>query len=114
MEEFRLALWQRLGRSRQRCGNTFFVKESDWIAGFRNTEPLLELKARGTLRHYVIATEDDVVEVISSQQPSIETLGDAPEGEPPAGRSVVLYNPHDRSEIETLLNNTKNEYGPQT
>ncbi|HYE19344.1 MAG TPA: hypothetical protein VEA69_12920 [Tepidisphaeraceae bacterium] len=77
MEEFRLALWGHLDATGQRCGWTFTVVGSPWIASFRPAEPLLDLYFPG-LAHYVITTEDDVVEVLADAPPRFEDLGVAP------------------------------------
>lgn len=63
LEEYRLGLWQHLDQSNQRFGYTFIVENSPWIASFRSEEILLEIYPN--LIHYVISTEDDVIEVIA-------------------------------------------------
>ncbi|GBE94249.1 hypothetical protein [Nostoc cycadae] len=98
LEEYRLGLWKHLDESHQRCGNTFIVKNSPWIASFQSQEPFLELY-NPHLIHYVISTEDDVIEILA---PSVEVtyLGNTDLYEPKAGKSIVFYNPTDREQIE--------------
>jgi len=102
LEEHRLELWEHLDKTNQRCGNTFTVLDSSWIASFRPGEPLLEIYFP-TLIHYVIATEDDVIEVLSPEPPRIEEVGPAPTDAPPPGKSEHLYHPRDKERIEQLV-----------
>jgi hypothetical protein len=102
LEEHRLELWQHLDETKQRCGNTFSVLDSPWIASFRPREPLLDVYYPA-LVHYVITTGDDVVEVLSPQPPQIENLGPAPADAPPPGKSTTLYYPQDKGQIEQLV-----------
>jgi len=61
--------------------------------------------------HYVILTEDDVIEILA---PSVEVtyLGNTAIDEPKAGKSIVLYNPTEREQIEQafkeIVENQKN------
>jgi len=70
MEEYRTKLWVVLDETKQRCGNTFIVENSEWL----NEEPFLEFMSEGA-KHYVICTGDDVIEVISSKEPKINKVG---------------------------------------
>ena len=101
MEEYRLELWRHLDESRQRCGNTFTVEDSSWIAEISRDEPLLLVHMKG-LQHYVITTEDDVIEVLSPGPPDVIALGAVDTSVPVAGKSQVLYHPEDSTEIEKL------------
>ena len=73
LEEYRTALWRHLDKTSQRCGWTFEVLESLWSAELNNNEPLLEFHNPG-LRHFVISTDDDVIEVLSNLEPKIEII----------------------------------------
>jgi hypothetical protein len=82
MEEFRLELWRHRDETGQRCGWTFVVPDSPWVAAFKLDEELLEVWYP-TIKHFVISTEDDVVEVLSPEPPRVEDLGPTPnEGSP--------------------------------
>jgi hypothetical protein len=48
------------------------VPDSPWVQEFAN-EPVLEFFNPGIV-HYVIATENDVIEVLSDDAPTIERL----------------------------------------
>lgn len=97
LEEYRLSLWKHLDESNQRCGKTFIVENSPWIASFQSQEPLLKLY-HPHLMHYVILTEDDVIEILA---PSVKVtyLGNTAIDESKAGKSIVFYNPTDREQI---------------
>jgi hypothetical protein len=101
LEEYRLGLWKHLDHSNQRCGHTFIVESSPWIASFQSEEALLEIY-NPDLTHYVISTEDDVIEILA---PSVEMtdLGDTALDTPRSGKSIVLYNPTDRDQIEKVF-----------
>jgi len=73
VEEYRLELWTHLDNTKQRCGWTYTVPDSPWISELHRSEPLLS-ENYPTLRHWVIATWDDVVEVLSPTPPEIEKV----------------------------------------
>ena len=89
MEEYRIGLWQHLDETSQRCGRSFVVVNSPWVAEFHRSEPLLEFYA-GAVRHFVVSTEDDVVEVLSASPPAVVALGPTDPDEPPAGKSILV------------------------
>lgn len=96
-ESYRVGLWQWLHHSGQRCGSTFLVQETpvfaSWETGY------LEVVEPRT-RHFVIATDDDVVEVLSQSEPIWETA-EAPEPEAgPPGKARHLYRGEDDAEID--------------
>lgn len=99
VEEFRLELWDHLDRTQQRCGNTFIVANSPWIAELRQREALFD-NYHPSASHFVFLTEDDIIEVLAPSRPAIESLGITPEGAPPVGKSNVFYSPADREKIE--------------
>jgi len=86
-----------------KLGWTVTVPDSPWLEEFRNREPLLEVHSPGC-RHYVIVTEDDVIDVLSPEPPEITEVESATEEEPDPGKSTVLYHPDDRKEIDTVIN----------
>jgi hypothetical protein len=73
LEEYRTALWRHLDKTSQKCGWTFEVINSSWSEELNNEEPLLEFHNPG-LRHFVISTNDDVIEVLSNLEPKIKIM----------------------------------------
>lgn len=73
-ERYRLELWKRLAELKNRgaTGSTLIVPDSPWIHEFAS-EPILEVFNPG-LVHYVIATENDVIEVLGDIEPKVERL----------------------------------------
>lgn len=98
----RLKLWEHLDETQRRCGNTFTVPESPWLNLLNHEEPLLEVQYPG-LQHFVITTEDDVVEVLSPEPAEIECLGSAPEDSAIPGKSEVFYYPEDGLDLKDIL-----------
>jgi hypothetical protein len=74
LEEYRLNLWKRLADTINSDvkGWTLLVDDSPWIREF-DQEPLLAV-LNAESRHYLICTENDVIEVLSNRPPTIETL----------------------------------------
>jgi hypothetical protein len=73
IEEYRTVLWTHLDNTKQRCGWTYTVKSSPWIRSLKQSEWLLSANYP-VLCHWVIATWDDVVEVLAPEPPTIETF----------------------------------------
>jgi hypothetical protein len=73
-EKYRLELWQRLKELNDPnvTGWTFIVADSPWIQEFAN-EPILEFFNEGVV-HYMITTEDDVIEILSNEGPTVQIL----------------------------------------
>src|SRR5262245_9127507 len=70
VEAFRLELWPLLDTTPQRCGNTFTVANSPWIAELRQPEALFDAYYPSA-SHFVFLTEADVIEVLSPNRPVI-------------------------------------------
>lgn len=79
---------------------------SDWLADLRSREPLLDVHIPGC-RHYIIVTEDDVVDVLAPSTPRIVELSPADVDEPAPGKSNVLFHPEDREQIERVLDDVR-------
>ena len=101
LEEYRTELWERLNDKENTLGWTLTVRDSPWIAAFRQTEPLLEVE-NPHLIHYMICTEDDVVEVLSSAPPDIREIEPGKQSES-VGKSQVYHHPEDREQIEKIV-----------
>lgn len=83
-------------------GRTGLHANSAWLADLRRREPLLDFNHPGC-RHYVIWTEDDVVDVLASEAPAIVEVAPAEPADPAPGKSNILYHPEDRAQIDALL-----------
>ena len=86
----------------ERVGWTRIDPGSDWLADLRSREPLLDVHSPGC-RHYIIVTEDDVIDVLSPEEPKIVEVAAAGTDDPVPGKSNVLYHPEDREQIDKLL-----------
>ena len=80
--------------------------KSDWLADLRSREPLLDVHSPGC-RHYIIATEDDVIDVLALGDPQIVEVPPGRDDEATPGKSTVLYNPQDREQIDALLDEVR-------
>ena len=105
LEEYRTELWQRLNNAQNKLGWTLIVRDSPWIAVFRKTEPLLEVFNPNPI-HYMICTEDDVIEVLSSKPPEIRGIEPKNQRES-VGKSQVYYHPQDKEHIEKIIKKIK-------
>jgi hypothetical protein len=54
-------------------GWTRIVLDSAWLAELRSREPLIDVHAPGC-QHYVIATEDDVIDILTPKHPAISEV----------------------------------------
>ena len=80
--------------------------KSAWLADLRRREPLLEVHSPGC-RHYIIVTEDDVIDVLAPAAPQIVEVAAARDDEAAPGKSTVLYHRHDGEEIDALLDEVR-------
>jgi hypothetical protein len=103
LEEFRRELWKEIKGQTEARSWTLTIPESQWIAYFSEAEPLLEEYYPG-LTHYMICTEDDVVEILSSQPPQITEIEPATEGDKVPGKSTVYIYPEDKDKVDKLVN----------
>ena len=102
LEEYQTREWAATDASAMKLGWTWIVRDSGWLAELQR-EPLFELHGGQSAVHYVIVTEDDVVEVLSKDVPRIVALGGTPPEAPPAGKSRVLLHPEDREQIDDII-----------
>jgi len=98
-ESYRDALWGLPTFREAKCGNTFTVSETprhaSWATGH------LEI-VMPSVQHYVVATLDDVVEVLTDIEPEWEQVPAAAPGDPAAGKSTHLWWGEDAEAIERL------------
>ncbi len=106
LEEYRLELWSEIESRREGMGWTLIIPDSQWIAALKEKEPLIEVNCPD-LVHYMICTEDDVIEVLSDELPKIVEIEPAAEGEERPGRKSILYYPEDKDKIDDVLNEIK-------
>jgi len=108
-EAYRTDLWHWLDKSNQRCGFTFLVKENppfhSWGTVYLHT-------VLPDVRHYVIATDDDAVEVLSTCVPKWEPKMHTSDGDSNAGKSTHLYIGDDDARINELMADIKRENEP--
>jgi hypothetical protein len=80
LEQYRTKLWTKLHNSGLKdLGNSWIIENSDWMKNLFENEPLLEL-FESKLKHYLITTEIDVIEVLSSDNPDVKILKEKPNG----------------------------------
>ena len=87
-------------------GWTRIDPDSSWLADLRSREALLDVHSPGC-RHYIIVTEDDVIDVLTPEEPTIVEVAPAGEQEPAPGKSVILHHPHDREKIDALVDEVR-------
>jgi hypothetical protein len=68
----------------------------------RAEEPLLDVHSAGC-RHYVIVTEDDVIDILCPEPPEIVEVAPAKADENPPGKSRILYHSYDEEQIEQIV-----------
>ncbi|WP_107039564.1 hypothetical protein [Brumimicrobium mesophilum] len=66
LEEYRLNLWGIRDEKWPNLGNAWIVKNSDWLTDLTESEPLLN-HHEGKLNHFIICTQDDVIEILSNE-----------------------------------------------
>jgi hypothetical protein len=98
-ERYRDALWRWLDASAQRCGTTFTVRESPAFSSWGATY-LGDVNRH--LRHFVVSTADDVIEVLSAGEPVWEVSEAAGAADPLPGKARHLYLGEDDAEIAEL------------
>jgi hypothetical protein len=99
-EGYRTELWAWLDASGQRCGSTFVVQEPKPFVSWGTGDYLQAMKPG--MRHFVVSTEDDVIEVLSAGEPQWEQAEPAQAEEPIPGKATHLYVGEDEAEIERL------------
>ena len=109
-ESYRVDLWRWLDQSGQRCGCTFTVNESSPFGSWATTY-LHDVKP--ATQHFVIATNDDVIEVLSAEGPVWEEIAGAAPDDPAPGKATQLYVGEDDEAIQRHLADLKIRNRPQ-
>ncbi len=87
-------------------GWTRMASCSAWLREFAEKEPFLDVFMPGC-KHYVIGTEDDVIDVLSPEPPEICEIEPGSSEDAAIGKSTILYHSEDRDKIEKLLDEYK-------
>ena len=87
-ESYRNELWNVLSKNVGKWGRTFIVTASPWIESFSKETLLFN---HPEITHYVICTEDDVIEVLSPEPPEIAEIEPAAEREELPGKSEIYW-----------------------
>jgi hypothetical protein len=109
-EAYRNELWRHIRESGQECGRTFTVQESPSLQSW-GTESLHEV--RPGIRHFVIATMDDILEVLSASEPVWEEAPCAHDGDPMPGKAGHLFVREDQAQIERLMSDLRSRNKPR-
>ena len=102
--EYRLELWGNVHSGNRRYGPTVKVPESPWLKKLKESEALIDVHSPGLI-HFQIATEDDVIDIASADEPRIISIAAARSDDPAAGKSEVLYANEDRDKLDAILRN---------
>jgi hypothetical protein len=84
---------------------------SPWLQHMKLLEPLFK-EHHPDCRHYIVVTEDDVIEVLTSEAPVVVYEGRAPDEAPTPGRSVILQ--RDDPAAQQYLDSLAEELREQT
>ncbi len=106
LEEYRTSETNSLNRNT--FGWTLVSENSEWLNYFKEKEPLLT-EYNPNCKHFIIITEDDVIEILSSYFPEVTEIELAKEDEDLPGKSTIYYHPKDRDDIEKIINDIKRE-----
>ena len=98
LEEYRLTE----GLDVPSTGWTVIVNNSEWLEQLEDVEDLFRDEQKGSV-HYMIITEDDVIDILSSRLPEITKRPPAAHEINIRGKSVILHHPEDAEEIRKVL-----------
>ncbi len=73
VEQYRSALWEQFSKSGH-PGRTFIIKNSPWISEISEVEPEFSMLEKH-IKHYVISTDIEIVEVLSRYEPVMTKVG---------------------------------------
>ncbi len=106
-EAYRLSLWASLSHTGQRWDSTFMVEEreplSSWHTGYLH-------EVVPGVKHYVIATTEDVIEILSSTEPLWRQVAPPAPDEPLPGKIEHLFIGEDDARIAELAKDLKRRH----
>jgi hypothetical protein len=101
LEQYSLNIDPGLSGRQKELGWTRIIDDSDWVNKMEQEEGLITVDFK-KLIHYVIATEDGIVEILCENEVEIIELESLKEGET-VGKTRILHHPEDREEIDKLF-----------
>ena len=102
MEEFRGEMWSEINWSKDGLGRTLKFPSSMWLQKLKESDDLIEV-LKPNLEHYQIVTEDDVIDILSEEEPQIKELEPSDENDPVPGKSTIYYRNEDFESTEEFL-----------
>lgn len=99
VEQFRNELWNRFAEAGH-PGRTFTIQNSPWIAELSEAEPTFPILEKN-IKHYVIATDLDVIEILTSREPTVTAVDKSATVTEPVASSPGLPILHPASLIAT-------------
>ena len=94
--------------SRRTFGWTIVSDHSQWLNELKQKEDLFKVN-NPNCKHFIIMTEDDVIEILCSGFPKIIEVESAKEDEELPGKSTIYYHPEDGKEIDKLIDEIKKD-----
>jgi len=94
--------------NRKVFGWTIVSDTSKWLNNLKQEEDLFEGN-NPNCKHFIIITEDDVIEILCSDFPDIIEIESAKEEEELPGKSTIYYHPQDRKDIDKLIDTIKKD-----
>ncbi len=107
MEEYRINE-KEFPISSKKFGWTLFAETSEWLNYFKEKEQLLE-EYNPNCKHFIIMSEDDVVEILCSYFPEVIEIEPAKIEDELPGKSTIYYHPEDRKEIDNIIDEINKE-----
>jgi hypothetical protein len=94
--------------SRKVFGWTIVSESSKWLNNLKQKEDLFEGN-NPNCKHFIIITEDDVIDILCSNFPNIEEIEKANVEEELPSKSTIYYHTKDREEIDKLIDEIKKD-----
>lgn len=94
--------------NRKIFGWTIVAERSKWLDNLKKKEDLLDIY-NPNCKHFIILTEDDVLEILCSNFPEIMKIEPAKEEDDLPGKSTIYYHPEDKDDIDKVITEIKKE-----